>query len=39
VVFSDPEVVRGYSRLAQALADAGTRLDDVDQLEALTVLR
>jgi pimeloyl-ACP methyl ester carboxylesterase len=38
VVFSDPEVVRGYSRLAQALADAGTRLDDLDQLERLPVL-
>lgn len=38
VVFSDPEVVRGYSRLARSLADAGTRLESVEQLESLAVL-
>lgn len=37
VVFSDPEVVRGYLSLAQALAKAGKPLDR-KELEALTVL-
>lgn len=38
VVFSDPELVRGYRRLTQALVDAGTRLDDPDRIKALPVL-
>ncbi len=38
VVFSDPQMVRGYSGLARSLADAGTRLESVEQLENLPVL-
>ena len=38
VVFSDPTLVGGYRRLAQALVDAGTPLRTMEQIEALRVL-